>query len=75
MKLQIPKTQPPAGVWPSDIGSLAFASDEFFDVLDMFYLQRNGIRSSFPSPDRGRDGQRQNLKTPRLGQYRDGQSY
>jgi hypothetical protein len=52
VKLQDSNTQPPVGVWPSDIGSLAFALDEFFDVLDALYLDRNGIRRAFARNDR-----------------------
>ena len=65
MKLQDSKTQPPVGVWPSDIDSLAFASDEFFDVLDMFYLKSDGKLPSFPSQEGLKAGWRQNIKTPR----------
>ena len=52
MKLQNADTQPPVGIWPSDIVSLAFASDEFFDVLDMIYLERDGITPAMPRNDR-----------------------
>jgi hypothetical protein len=41
MKLPQTQAQASAGVWPSDIGSLAFETEEFFDVLDGLYLERN----------------------------------
>jgi len=52
MKLQNADTQPPVGIWPSDIVSLAFASDEFFDVLDMLYLKGDGGRPALTRNDR-----------------------
>jgi hypothetical protein len=43
--LQNSNAQPSVGIWPSDIGSLAFARDEFFDVLDVLYLKRDGTNT------------------------------
>ncbi len=31
-------TESRVGIWPSDIGSLAFELDEFFDALDGLFL-------------------------------------
>jgi hypothetical protein len=39
MRLQFPQTDSTPQTLPSDIGSLAFALDEFFDVLDGLYLE------------------------------------
>jgi hypothetical protein len=37
--LQDSNTESRVGIWPSDIGSLAFESDDFFDILDGLFLQ------------------------------------
>jgi hypothetical protein len=39
MNLRSSQTDTSPLVLPSDIGSIAFAMDEFFDVLDVLYLQ------------------------------------
>jgi hypothetical protein len=46
MKLRKPNTRPSVELWPSDIGSLAFKLDEFFDALDMLYEEGDGKSSS-----------------------------
>ena len=68
MKLQDPNTEPPVGIWPSDIGSLAFALDEFFDVLDVVYLKGDGMRPSLPLDDGLRSGRRKNPNASLLRQ-------
>jgi len=50
-------------------GSLAFALDEFFDVLNVIYLKGDGARPSSSSEDGQRNGWRRDLETPRLGQF------
>jgi len=52
MKLQDPDAQNSIPIRSDDIHSLAFALDEFFDVLDMIYLERDGITPAMPRNDR-----------------------
>ena len=61
MILQDIEAESSVRVGPSDVSALAFALDEFFDVLDVLYLERDGIttvapRNDCPSGFNGFDG-------------------
>jgi hypothetical protein len=51
MILHDPDAEPPVRVVPSEVSALAFALDEFFDVLDVLYLERDGAAPSVPRND------------------------
>jgi len=50
--LQDPDTEAPIRVGTRNVSSLAFALDELFDVLDVLYLEPDGITPAAPRHDR-----------------------
>ena len=59
MKSQDTEIHATVGIWPGDIGSLAFTLDEFFDVLDVVYLKGDDIH-----PTMSRNSRLQGLRRP-----------
>jgi hypothetical protein len=48
MILHDPDAEPPVRVVPSEVSVLVFALNEFFDVLDVLYLEREGTTPAVP---------------------------
>lgn len=52
MILEYPHAKNAIPIRSDDICTLALALDEFFDVLDVIYLERDGITPALPRNDR-----------------------
>jgi hypothetical protein len=52
MILQDSNTEPTVRVGTGNVNASAFALDEFFDVLDVLYLERDGITPMAARNDR-----------------------